>query len=204
MSPGPLEQQSSEKLIEDTLKEAIRIKTQILEGDVLLIVEMAKMITSCLRQGGKVLFAGNGGSAADSQHLAAELVGRFQRERAAMPAIALTTNTSILSAIANDYGYDTVFSRQIEALATEKDVLVALSTSGASVNILKAISAASAKGVRSIGLTGRHGKAMKDACDLCLMVPSSSTARIQEVHITVGHILCDLVERQFAPENSWK
>lgn len=147
-----------------------------------------------LRAGGKVLFCGNGGSAADAQHLAAELVGRYIRERPALAGIALTTDTSALTAIANDYGYDAVFARQLRGLGRPGDVLVALSTSGNSPNVLAAIAAAREIGVSVIGLTGADGGRMADLCDLCLRVPHHRTNRIQEMHIAVGHLLCGLAE----------
>jgi len=147
-----------------------------------------------LRDGGTVFFMGNGGSAADSQHLAAELVGRFKIERSALSGIALTTDTSILTSVGNDYGFDQIFARQVEALCGEKDVVVALSTSGNSPNVLLALEAAGRLGAYRIGLTGRGGGTMSAHCEQCLAVPSTSTARIQEAHILIGHILCDLVE----------
>jgi D-sedoheptulose 7-phosphate isomerase len=147
-----------------------------------------------LRGGGTVFFMGNGGSAADSQHLAAELVGRFKIERSALPGIALTTDTSILTAVGNDYGFDQVFARQIEALCGEKDVVVGLSTSGDSPNVLLALEAAGRLGAYRIGLTGRGGGKMAQHCEQCLAVASTDAARIQEAHILIGHIFCDLVE----------
>ena len=135
-----------------------------------------------------------GGSAADAQHIATELVGRFKLERTALPAIALTTNTSTLTAVANDYDYNAVFSRQVEALAGDKDVFVAITTSGTSHNILKAVESAHSKGAFVIGLTGGDSGKLKDAADLTIIVPSSDTQRIQEAHITIGHIICHLVE----------
>jgi D-sedoheptulose 7-phosphate isomerase len=147
-----------------------------------------------LRDGGTVFFMGNGGSAADSQHLAAELVGRFKIERAALPGIALTTDTSILTAVGNDYGFDQIFARQVEALCGEKDVVVGLSTSGNSPNVLLALEAAGRLGAYRIGMTGRGGGKMEQHCEQCLAVASNDTARIQEAHILIGHIFCDLVE----------
>ena len=156
--------------------------------------EAAGMISLTLASGGKVMFCGNGGSAADAQHWAAEIVGRFQKERAAMAAIALTTDTSILTAVGNDYGYDTIFSRQVEGLGQQGDVLVGISTSGNSANILKAIGKAREKKMRVIGFTGKGGGKMADLCDILLAVPADNTARTQEVHELMGHILCELVE----------
>lgn len=152
------------------------------------------MIRASLAAGGKLLVAGNGGSAADAQHIAAELTGRFLRERQPIPAIALHANTSALTAVGNDYGYEHVFARELAALARPGDVLLAISTSGGSKNILRAIGEAREKRVTVIGMTGESGGAMRTACDLCLCVPSKSTARIQEMHITIGHAICELLE----------
>jgi len=151
-----------------------------------------------LNNGGKVLLMGNGGSAADSQHIAAELVGRYMTERKGLAAIALTTDTSILTAVGNDYGYDAVFSRQIEALATPNDVVVAYSTSGNSSNILTAISVAKEIGCFTAALTGGTGGQLKDSVDACICVPSHSTPRIQEAHAFIGHMLCAAVDAQFS------
>lgn len=160
------------------------------------IVIAIQMIIDAYKAGGKVLLIGNGGSAADAQHIAAELIGRFKLERKGLPAIALTTDTSILTALANDYGYDTVFSRQLEALANDNDVLIATTTSGTSPNILKAIEVARSKNVKVIGLTGGDGGKLKDVADITIVVPSDNTPRIQEAHITIGHIICNLVEKE--------
>ena len=154
----------------------------------------AEMILQSLKGGNKILLCGNGGSAADAQHIAAELVGRYTRERRGYAAIALTSNTSNLTAIGNDYGYDTVFERQIEALCRKGDVVLGISTSGNSTNILHAITKAKNIGARTIGLSGRDGGQLKQMVDLCLVAPHHEIARIQELHITIGHILCDLVE----------
>ena len=156
-------------------------------GDVLL---------TALRAGRKVLVCGNGGSAADSQHFAAELVGRFTRERRAWPALALTTDSSVLTAIGNDHGFDHVFARQVEAHGQPGDVLVGISTSGGSPNVLAAVETARSRGLVTIGLTGRDGGALGRAVDVHLNVPSPSTARTQEVHSTILHVLCDLVEQE--------
>lgn len=162
------------------------------------ILRLASCIIDALEDGRKVFFMGNGGSAADAQHLTAELVGRFTRERQGLPAIALTTDTSILTAIANDYGYDQIFSRQIEALAQDGDVVVGISTSGNSPNILKAMEAASNKGCILVGFAGNKGGKLYENTDLCITVPSLVTARIQEMHILIGHVLCDIVEEYFS------
>jgi D-sedoheptulose 7-phosphate isomerase len=181
-------------LIERQLRESIRVKEQVLASGVDVIAQMARMLIDCFKGGHKVLLCGNGGSAADAQHLAGELVGRFRRERRALPAVALTTDTSVLTAVANDYGYEEVFARQVTALASEGDVVIGLSTSGNSPNVLKALEVARKAGCGTIAFTGRDGCKLKSAADLCLAVDADDTPRIQEAHITVGHILCDLVE----------
>lgn len=153
------------------------------------------MVTETISSGGKVLVFGNGGSAADSQHFAAELVGRFRRERKGVPAIALTTDTSALTAIGNDYGFDSIFSRQVEALAQPGDVVIGLSTSGNSANVMKAMQAARAAGCKTVGLLGRDGGALADSVDLALVVAAEETSHIQECHIVIIHLLCELVEQ---------
>ena len=158
------------------------------------------IIGSSLAAGGQLLIAGNGGSAADAQHLAAELTGRFLRERRPFRALALHVNTSALTAIGNDYGFEHVFARELSAHARSGDVLLAISTSGNSPNILRAIEAARRSNVIVIGLTGESGGQIRSACDVCLCVPSKSTARIQEMHITIGHAICELVEERLAGE----
>ncbi|MBK3734744.1 D-sedoheptulose 7-phosphate isomerase [Azospirillum brasilense] len=161
------------------------------------IAAAATVMIDGLRAGGKVLFCGNGGSAADSQHLAAELTGRYLRDRPPLAAVALTVDTSALTAIANDYSYDEVFARQVRGLGRAGDVLVGISTSGNSRNVVAALEAARALGMRTVGLTGAGGGRMKELCDVCLCVPSSDTPRIQEMHIAAGHMLCELVENAF-------
>lgn len=156
------------------------------------------MIYASLAAGGQLLIGGNGGSAADAQHIAAELTGRFLRERQPIRAMALHVNTSALTAIGNDYGYEYVFARELTAHARPGDVLLAISTSGNSANILRAIEAARQCKVKVIGLTGKSGGQMRTICDLCLCVPSKSTARIQEMHITIGHTICELLEERLA------
>jgi D-sedoheptulose 7-phosphate isomerase len=174
----------------------------LLERDMLpLIAEMGILISDTLNRGNKLLVMGNGGSAADAQHFVAEIVGRYKMERRALPAVALSTDTSILTAIGNDYGFDVVFSRQVEALAAPGDAVVGISTSGNSPNVLKALNAAKARGCRTIGLLGKDGGSIKRACDLALVVPSDDTPRIQEGHITIIHIVCDLVEKALFYEN---
>jgi len=158
------------------------------------IAAAAGLITPALKSGGKVLLCGNGGSAADCQHIAAEMVGRFKRERKPMQAIALTTDTSILTALTNDYGGDVIFSRQVEALGGSGDVLIAISTSGSSPNILKAVDAARGRGMKVVGFTGAKGRKLKEKSDVCITVDSEDTPRIQEAHITAAHIICGLIE----------
>ena len=162
------------------------------------IAEAASRLGRALRAGGKILAFGNGGSAADAQHFAAELVGRYKRERAAWPAIALTTDTSALTAIGNDYGFDEVFARQVRGLAAQGDAVVALSTSGTSRNVLRALEAAGEAGAYRIALSGRDGGSMRSACELPIIVPSDDTARIQEAHITILHIMCELIEEELS------
>lgn len=164
------------------------------------VAKAMEMIQSSLAAGGKLLIAGNGGSAADAQHIAAELTGRFLRERKPLPALALHANSSALTAIGNDYGYEQVFARELAAHARPGDVLLAISTSGGSKNILRAIEEARRKRVAVIGMTGESGGAMRTACDLCLCVPSKSTARIQEMHIMIGHTICELLEEGMTQE----
>lgn len=158
------------------------------------IEAIARRMTECLKAGNKILWMGNGGSAADSQHLAAELVGRFTRERAALPSIALTTDTSILTALANDYDFEAVFARQVEALCRPGDTVVGLSTSGNSKNVLAGIRAAQKISAYTVGFSGKDGGKMRDSVNICLLIPSSETARVQEAHILIGHILCDWIE----------
>lgn len=179
-----------------TIRESIRVKQSLLDMMVPDIVQAAAWIVSSLQSGGKLILCGNGGSAGDAQHIAAELLGRFEKERRALPAIALTTNTSTLTAIANDYDYAKVFSRQIEALGNSGDIMLAISTSGNSTNVLQAVESATAKGMKSIGLTGEKGGRLAACVNLCLKVPSSNVARIQESHIMIGHILSLLIEEK--------
>ena len=157
----------------------------------------ANICIDSLKQGGKILIFGNGGSAADAQHIAAELVGRYKLERKGLSAIALSTDTSALTAIANDYGYEHVFDRQIEALANPEDVAVGISTSGNSSNVIKALQSAKNIGCKSIGLSGKFSGDMNKLCDVNLVIPANDTARIQEMHILVGHIICHLIELEF-------
>lgn len=162
------------------------------------IAEACERTTERVRAGGKVIFCGNGGSAADAQHLAAELMGRFMIDRAPLAAMALNVNTSTVTAIGNDYSYDEIFERQLRGIGREGDVLIGLSTSGNSRNVIRAIEAARDMGIMSIGLTGEGGGGMSNLCDICIRVPSSSTPRIQEMHIAVGHCICEWVEAALA------
>ncbi len=164
-----------------------------------LLEKVATLMAEAFNRDGKVLVFGNGGSAADSQHFAAELVGRFERERRPLRALALTVNTSCLTCIGNDYGFDDIFSRQLEAHGSKGDIAFAISTSGNSPNILKAVAKAKELGLITIGMTGENGGRLKDSADHCLCAPSSRTARIQEAHITIIHILCGLVEETLFP-----
>lgn len=165
------------------------------------LVTAVGLATTALRAGNKLLFAGNGGSAADAQHWAGELVSRFYYDRPGLAAIALTTDSSILTAIGNDYGYDYTFARQIEALGREGDVFVAISTSGNSPNIVRAVDAARTRGVRVIGFTGQGGGTLATLCDICFRMPSTETPRIQEGHEFVGHLLCALIEAEMFPKH---
>jgi len=158
------------------------------------VEEASRMLVETLKSGHKVLLCGNGGSAADAQHIAAELTGRYKSERRGLPGIALTTDTSALTAIANDYGYDRVFDRQVEALANKGDLLIGISTSGNSKNILSAFNVARTLGCNCLGLSGRDGGAMNEVCNLNIVIPSNDTPRIQEMHILIGHTLCQAVD----------
>lgn len=160
-----------------------------------LIAGMATLMVETFKSGGKLLVMGNGGSAADAQHFVAEIVGRFKMERRGLPAIALSTDTSILTAIGNDYGFDRIFHRQVEALALAGDLVVGISTSGNSPNVLQALKLAREKGCRTVGLLGKDGGSIKGLCDLALIVPTDDTPRVQEGHITIIHIVCDLLEK---------
>jgi D-sedoheptulose 7-phosphate isomerase len=188
------------QLIDEFVEESLRVKTQFFNDNKDLIAETAATIALGLRNGKKVLFFGNGGSAADAQHLTAELVGRFGPDRSPMAAISLSTDTSILTAVGNDYGYELIFSRQIEALGQPGDTAVGISTSGNSLNVIRALDVARSKGLFTIGFTGETGGKMQDHAEVLFQVPSRQTARIQETHILLGHILCELVDRELFPE----
>jgi len=181
------------------LEAGITAKRSCVESNVDNIIKAADMLTACLAAGGKVLIFGNGGSAADAQHLAAEFVNRFQIERPPLAALALTTDTSVLTSIGNDYHFDDVFSKQIRALGKKRDIAWGISTSGNSPNVVKAVKTAQKMGISTIGMTGRGGE-LAECADLVLAVDSDNTARIQETHITLGHILCELLERKLYPD----
>lgn len=186
-------------IILDTLQDSIRVKDRFIKNNIPLILKGADMLVNCITSGHKILIFGNGGSAADAQHIAAEFVNRFQIERPPLAAIALTTDTSIITSIGNDYHFDEIFSKQINALGKKDDVAIGISTSGNSKNVIQAIHAAGKNGMFTIGLTGRGGE-LAQCSDLVFAVESDTTARIQETHIILGHILCDLVERILFPE----
>jgi D-sedoheptulose 7-phosphate isomerase len=182
-----------EDVIAAKLKESAEVKLQL---DTAVIKEIAEVIIKAYKNKKKVVLFGNGGSAADAQHIAAELVGKYKMVRSPLPAIALSTNTSILTACANDYGYETVFAKQVEALVEKNDIVIGISTSGTSPNVLSAISAAKEKGAKTVGFTGADITGLGEAVDIWLGVPSKDTPRIQESHITAGHIICYLVEKE--------
>ncbi len=184
--------------IEASVRDSILQKERVLtDGQGVTFIEtVSKTIIECIRRGGKLLICGNGGSAADSQHFAAELVGRFMIDRRALPAIALTTDTSILTAVGNDYGYDDVFVRQIDAICNPGDVVVGISTSGNSVNVVKAVARAKEMGAVTVCLLGNKGGYLKSAAKFAYVVNSTESARIQEVHIMIEHIICQIVESE--------
>lgn len=182
--------------ISSIIQESIDVKQSFLAdaSNIVIIENICNSITNAFKNGRKVLLCGNGGSAADAQHIAAEFSGRFKINRPALPAEALHVNTSYLTAVGNDYGFDVIYSRMIEGIGSDGDVLIALSTSGNSTNILNAVKAAKSKSMVTIGMTGLSGGDMNDICDFMVKIPSSNTPRIQESHILVGHIICQLVE----------
>ena len=182
------------KKVEDGLAESAFVKLLLMQRQAAVIEEIGVRLTKVLKAGRTVFLFGNGGSAADAQHIAAELEARFLRERRALPCHALTTNTSTLTAIGNDYGYDRTFARQLEAYARRGDAAIGISTSGNSLNVLEAMKVAKKIGVTRIGLTNEKGGKLKGVVDLCLRVPSVDTQRVQECHMAVGHILCDIIE----------
>jgi D-sedoheptulose 7-phosphate isomerase len=181
-------------LLQRSLQEHLEVIQVLLRSRMVEIERSGEMICAALDQGHKVLLCGNGGSAADAQHIAAELVGRYELQRRAWPSIALTTDTSALTALSNDFGYEEVFARQLQALAGEGDVLIALSTSGASGNVIRAADAARKLKCRTIALTGGTGEPLASLCDMAVSVPSQRTSRIQEAHIIIGHLWCEMVD----------
>jgi D-sedoheptulose 7-phosphate isomerase len=184
-------------MVIEELKDHQQLIQRVIDGQTRDIETACQIMVSTLMNGNKVLLAGNGGSAADAQHIAAELSGRFVKERKALPGIALTVDTSALTSIANDYGYDHVFSRQLEALAQPGDLFIGISTSGNSQGILNALETARTIGCKTLGFSGRNGGKMTGLCDLNIIIPSEITARIQEMHILIGHILCKAVDDAF-------
>jgi len=162
------------------------------------IEKSSNLILDSLQQDGMIVWCGNGGSASDAEHLSAELLGRFQEDRKALKSVALSANSSTVTSIANDYGYEQLFARQIEGLCDSKDILVAISTSGNSKNVIAAVAKAKEKGVKTIGLLGNEGGALASKCDLSLIIPSDNTARIQEMHILIGHIICEIVDQAYS------
>lgn len=187
-----------ERYIRAQIADSAATKQAILENQELIntIANVAKACVEVYRNGKKTLLAGNGGSAADAQHIAAELVGRYGFDRPSIPSLALTTDTSNLTAIGNDYGYDKVFSRQLEGMAQEGDIFIGISTSGSSQNIINAFESAADRGVMTVALVGRDGGKMAAMADYAIIVPSNATPRIQESHILIGHILCDIIEKE--------
>ena len=193
-SMAEIDDELSDSVVLRSLEQHLEVFHEVLSTISGSIADCAELLVETFKRGNKVLVCGNGGSAADAQHLAAEFVGRYEAERRALPAIALTTDTSALTAIANDYDFDKVFARQVEALSVAGDCLVAISTSGNSPNVIAAVMAAHKRGCKVIGMTGAAGKKLASLCDTAILVPSARTARIQEVHITVAHIWCEMVE----------
>ncbi len=191
------------RYMQQEISDSISILNKIGADEQLMstISDVGEVMTKALKAGNKVMFAGNGGSAADSQHLAAELVGKFCMDRPGLPGMALTTDSSILTAIGNDYGFDKVFERQVLAHGVVGDIFIGISTSGRSVNLVKALIAAKEKGVISIALTGSHGGDMKALCDYSICVPSDVTQKIQEAHILIGHSICAYAEKQIFTES---
>jgi D-sedoheptulose 7-phosphate isomerase len=183
-----------QKTIKDIINSSIDVKQKLIHSEASNIEKACQAVQDCISKGGKLIIFGNGGSAADSQHIAAEFVGRFKLERKAMPAIALTTNTSTLTALSNDYGYDITFKRQIESLGKSGDVAIAVSTSGNAKNVIEAVKAAKEMGIVTIALTGGDGGKLGPLCGISILVSSKDTARIQESHILIGHIIAEIVE----------
>jgi D-sedoheptulose 7-phosphate isomerase len=191
---------NSKSLIEHFVSESIRVKKEFFETHASLVAETATRMAAGLRDGRKVLLFGNGGSAADAQHIAAEFVGRFIPDRIPLPAISLATDTSALTALGNDYGYNAVFSRQVQALGNPGDIAIGISTSGNSPSVVEALEVARRKNLFTIGFTGEGGGKMLGKADVLFCVPTKMTPRVQETHITLGHVLCELIDRELFPE----
>ncbi len=185
-----------ENIISKRFKESSEVKTRFLKENLPKLIDLIKLVTSTFEAGSKVFFFGNGGSAADAQHLAAEFVNRYVMDRPPLPAIALTTDTSILTSVSNDLSFSEIFSKQIRALGREGDIAIGISTSGNSANVLKAFEVAKEMGMKTVALTGNDGGQLAKMADISLVVSSTSTPRIQETHILIGHILCEMVEHQ--------
>jgi D-sedoheptulose 7-phosphate isomerase len=185
-------------LIEYSLNQHLSVFQNLIAENTENIKACADLIAETFERGNKILICGNGGSAADAQHIAAEFVGRYETERVALPAIALTTDTSALTALANDYDFERIFARQVEALARKDDLLIAISTSGNSPNVISAVMTARQIGCKILGMTGAKGKKLASLCDAALLVPSERTARIQEAHITVAHVWCEIIDDKFS------
>lgn len=190
-----------QELVAGELEDSAQTKVK-LKAAIPLILKTADAIVNCLKAGGKIVLFGNGGSAADAQHIAAEFVGQFHHVRKGLPALALTVNTSALTAISNDFSYDDVFARQVEALVTNKDLVIGISTGGSSKNVVRGIEEAKKQGAKTVGFLGKGGGSLASMVDFPLIVPSNSTQRIQEAHITIGHILCTLMERALFGEKT--
>lgn len=200
-SREPLDGRRDDNLIQNSLNQHLEVFQKVLAEYTENIEECAVLIAETFERGGKVLICGNGGSAADAQHIAAEFVGRYETERIALPAIALTTDTSALTALANDYDFERIFARQVDALAREGDLLIAISTSGNSPNVISAVMKARQRGCKILGMTGAKGKKLASLCDKCVLVPSDRTARVQEVHITIAHIWCEIIDEKISKNN---
>jgi D-sedoheptulose 7-phosphate isomerase len=187
---------SAEKIVRNVIQESIEVKTEVLKQNVAIIIHLSKLVTGALRSGKKLVLFGNGGSAADAQHIAAELVNRFLIDRDALAALALTTDTSSLTAVGNDSAFDQIFSRQVQALVQRDDVVVGISTSGNSTNVINGVVAAKKKGAVTVGFTGHSGGELKDLVDVCCHAPSDDTPRVQEAQLTIWHALCEVVEQE--------
>jgi D-sedoheptulose 7-phosphate isomerase len=189
----------SRRLIEHFVTESLRVKSEFFQNNATLIADTAEKMAQALRDGRKILLFGNGGSAADAQHIAAEFIGRFIPDRMPLAALSLATDSSALTSLGNDYGFNAVFSRQVQALGNTGDIAIGISTSGNSPNVLEAMDVARTKGLLTIGFTGESGGKMNGRTDVLFRVPSGMTPRIQETHITLGHVLCELIDRELFP-----